>query len=84
MMDDNTPGVLEVYSIRVEAVSGRIDSHVEDLDGFTVVELEVALWAVLDRYACDRHIITSIEPQCLPQKHSITLGCLSCFPQDEE
>lgn len=62
MMDGNTPRILEVNSVGVEAVSWGRDTHIEDLDSFTVIELEVALWAVLDCYSGDRHIITSIKP----------------------
>ena len=65
-MDGDAPGVLQVYAVSVEAVPGGRDGHVVDLHGFTVIELEVALRAVLNCYAGDCHVVTPIEPQSLP------------------
>lgn len=58
----------KMYSIRVEACARWIDCHVEDLDCFTIVKLEVALWTVLDCDASYCYIITPIEPQSLQKK----------------
>lgn len=49
-------------SIRVEAVSGGCDRHIEDMDSFTIVKLEVTLRTVLDGYACDGYVVTTVKP----------------------
>jgi len=65
MVNGDIDRVLKVYSIGVWTVARGRDCHVEDLHGFTVVELQVELWAVLDGDAGDSHIVAPIEPQSL-------------------
>lgn len=64
-VDEHSLGVLEVNSICVGTVPRRRDAHIMDQNSLAVVELEMALRAILNRYACDRHIKTPIKPQCL-------------------
>lgn len=72
-VDVHVPGVLKVNAVGVDAVSRRRNRHVVNLDCDAVVELEVTLWTVLDRYTCDRHVEAPIESQCLsnPQSHKL-------------
>lgn len=64
-MDEHSLGVLEVNSIRVGAVPRGRDAHIMDQHSLAVVEFEMALGAILNRYACNRDIKTPIKPQCL-------------------
>lgn len=65
MVDGDVPGVLQVDAVGVDAVAGGGDGHVEDLHAGAVVELEVALRAVLDGDAGHRHAHAAVESQRL-------------------
>lgn len=68
MMNHNISRILKMYAICVKAASWWIDCHVEDLDSFTIVKLEVALWTVLDCDASYCDIVTPIESQSLQNR----------------
>lgn len=67
-VNDDILGVLEVNPIRVWAVSRGRNAHPKDLNSNATVEFEVCLLAVLNCYARNCHITTSVKPQCLEVK----------------
>lgn len=60
-INENIFGVLKVYAVCVWAVTWGRDGHVVDQHTHAVVELEVALWAVLDLNARHSHVKTTIN-----------------------
>lgn len=61
-------GVLQVDSICVAGVSRRWNMYTVNLNACAAVELEVCLRAVLNCYAIDCHVFTSIKPKRLHTK----------------
>ena len=65
IVDGHVLRVLQVDSVCIWAVTGRRNSNTENLNRLTIIEFEVSLLAVLDRYTRDRYIRTSVKPDCL-------------------
>lgn len=65
MVDHDVSRVLQMNPIGVEAAAWRSDCDVVDLNCFAVVELEMALLAVLDCDAGYCHIVAPVESQGL-------------------
>lgn len=57
--------VLQVNSVCIWTVAWGGNCNIGNLNGLTVIKLEVSLWAVLYRYARHCHIRTSIKPYSL-------------------
>lgn len=51
--------------ISIRAIAWGRGSEIVNRNSDAIVELQVALRAVLDSYARHRHVEASIEPQCL-------------------
>lgn len=61
-------------AICIGAVCRRGDAEVVHRDSNAVVKLQMALRAVLDRYASYRHVETPIESKCLQRNLRIQLA----------
>ncbi|KAL0906810.1 hypothetical protein M5K25_025334 [Dendrobium thyrsiflorum] len=66
VVDCNIFRVLKMNSIRVEAVARGCYRHIEDMDSFTIVKLEVTLRTVLDGYARDCYIVATVQQSSHP------------------